>query len=300
MSENPTASMLQIVGSDEEPHITQHHDIYPAIDPSQLIAKQSFHGKCVIVTGASRGIGEDAARLFARTGASVVLVARGESQLVVVERRILKEAPNVQVLKIALDVTDPTKVESAIAQIVERFGGVDVLVAAAGRARSMNTVISQTDPYDWWNTVEVNLRGVFNFVRYAVRHLEKSHGSIIAVSSMASQLRIPAGSDYCVSKHALTRFMEFIPMEHPNVRAFPIHPGAILTDLGRGTGFPAEMFPDKVELASAFILHLAAGKADWLNGRYISACWDITELEEEWKEKVLKRRGLVNRLHLPE
>jgi NAD(P)-dependent dehydrogenase (short-subunit alcohol dehydrogenase family) len=43
-------------------------------------------------------------------------------------------------------------------------------------------------------------------------HLEKSHGSIIAVSSISSQLRIPAGSDYCVSKHALTRFMEFIPM----------------------------------------------------------------------------------------
>jgi hypothetical protein len=106
------------------------------------------------------------------------------------------------------------------------------------------------------------------------------------------------------------------------VRAFPIHPGAIFTDLGRGTGFPAEMFPDKAELASAFILHLAAGKADWLNGRcvvrcglcvrrtdrltlpgprrYVSAGWDITELEEEWKEKVLKRRALVNRLHLPE
>ena len=115
------------------------YSIYPAIDPSQLIAKQSFHGKCVIVTGASRGIGENAARLFAKTGASVVLVARGESQLVAVERQILKEVPNVQMLKIVLDVTDPTKVEAAIAHIVERFGAIDVLVAAAGRARLMNT-----------------------------------------------------------------------------------------------------------------------------------------------------------------
>jgi hypothetical protein len=107
--------------------------------------------------------------------------------------------------------------------------------------------------------------------------------------------------------------------EHPNVRAFPIHPGAIFTDLARGTGIPAELFPDKLELASALILHLAAGKADWLSGRcvpfptysqyrfllmlprsFVSACWDITELERDWKEKVLRKGALVNRLFLPE
>jgi NAD(P)-dependent dehydrogenase (short-subunit alcohol dehydrogenase family) len=170
-----------------------------------------------------------------------------------------------------------------------------------------------------------------------VSHLEKSQGSIIAVSSISSQLRIPAASDYSVSKHALTRFMEFIPIgrpslissnareilvdEHPNVRAFAIHPGSILTDVAKGSGFPAELFPDKLELASALILHLAAGKADWLSGRcvpfysrlceccrlpltlmrsYVSACWDITELERDWKEKVLRKRALVNKLHLPQ
>jgi hypothetical protein len=93
-------------------------------------------------------------------------------------------------------------------------------------------------------------------------------------------------------KHALTRFMEFIPMgrsplasssalrfwlrtmmQSPNVRAFPIHPGSIPTDVARSSGFlpVAELFPDKLKLASAFILHLAAEKADWLSlrGRYV-------------------------------
>lgn len=88
------------------------------------------------MTGASRGIGEGAARAFARTGASVVLVARNESGLVAVETRILNEVPKAQVLKIALDVIDPTEVEAAVARVVEIFGGVDMLVAAAGTMRT--------------------------------------------------------------------------------------------------------------------------------------------------------------------
>ncbi|KAI0296914.1 NAD-P-binding protein [Multifurca ochricompacta] len=286
--------------SDEEPPVTLHHDVYPAVDPSQLISNQAFQGKCVIVTGASRGIGEDAAFTFASAGASVVLVARTESQLDAVESRILEQVPNAQILKAAVDVMDPAKVEVAVTRAVERFGGVDVLVAAAGTARSMTVAFSQTDPYDWWNTLEINLRGVFNVVRYALPHLEKSHGRIIAITSISSQLRVPFASDYCVSKHALTRFMEFVPIEHPKVLAFPIHPGAILTELSKATGYPAELFNDTVGLASAYILHLAAGNADWLNGRYSSACWDITELERDWKEKVLEKGALVNKLYLPQ
>jgi short-subunit dehydrogenase len=114
------------------------HSIYPAIDPSRLIAHQTFRGKCVVVTGASRGIGEDAARAFALAGASVVLVSRNENQLAVVETRIMEEVPKAQVLKIAMDVTDPIKAEAAVARTVEIFGGVDVLVAAAGRMRAMD------------------------------------------------------------------------------------------------------------------------------------------------------------------
>ncbi|KAI0291517.1 hypothetical protein B0F90DRAFT_366867 [Multifurca ochricompacta] len=132
--------------SDEEPPVYLHHDVYPAVDPSQLISNHAFQGKCVIVTGASRGIGEDAAFTFARAGASVVLVARTKSQLDAVESRILEHVPNAQVLKAAVEVIDPAKVEVAVTRVVERFGGVDVLVAAAGTARSMIVAFLQADP----------------------------------------------------------------------------------------------------------------------------------------------------------
>ena len=61
---------------------------------------------------------------------------------------------------------------------------------------------------------------------------------------------------------ALGRFWLRTVMQSPNVRAFPIHPGSILTDVARSSGFLAELFPDELKLASAFILHLAAEKAD--------------------------------------
>ncbi|KAI0292065.1 hypothetical protein B0F90DRAFT_1928650 [Multifurca ochricompacta] len=128
MSKESSNNILRrLIGSDEEP------PVYCTMTQLQ----PRFPGKCVIVTGASRGIGEDAAFTFARAGASVVLVARTKSQFDAVESRILEHVPNAQVLKAAVVVIDPAKVEVAVTRVVERFGGVDVLVAAAGTARSM-------------------------------------------------------------------------------------------------------------------------------------------------------------------
>jgi len=91
-----------------------------------------------------------------------------------------------------------------------------------------------------------------------------------------------------VSSNAREILVENDDAEHPNVRAFPIHPGSILTDIARGSGFPAELFPDKLELASALILHLAAGKADWLSGRCVpsySYLW-VLEIPADAYEKI--------------
>lgn len=140
-----------MIAEDEKPAVTSHtrnselslthpyqklryvYSVYPAIDQSQRISQQIFCGKCAIVTGASRGIGEDAAQAFARASASVVLVTPNGSQLVAVEARTLEEVPKARVLKIALDVTNPTEAEVAVARTVELFDGVDVLVTAADK-----------------------------------------------------------------------------------------------------------------------------------------------------------------------
>jgi len=96
-------------------------------------------------------------------------------------------------------------------------------------------VLNKKDPNAWWNTFEVNIRGVFNFVRYsnlfflpwqtyfcclhlqnkitssaAVPVLEETQGYIIAISSMGAQLRLSGASDGCITKHAVNRLVEFI------------------------------------------------------------------------------------------
>jgi NAD(P)-dependent dehydrogenase (short-subunit alcohol dehydrogenase family) len=91
-------------------------------------------------------------------------------------------------------------------------------------------VLDKKDPNGWWNTFEVNIRGVFNFVRYsnnafrllkssskiassaAIPDLEKTQGYIIAISSIGAQLRFPGGSDGCITKHAVNRLVEFIAL----------------------------------------------------------------------------------------
>jgi hypothetical protein len=90
-------------------------------------------------------------------------------------------------------------------------------------------------------------------------------------------------------------------VEYPDIKVFSVHPGAIKTALydemsgGKGT-FPT---PDTVGLSAATMLYLTAGKADYLSGRYVSALWDLAEVERDWKEKIVAQNGLVNKLSIP-
>lgn len=89
--------------------------------------------------------------------------------------------------------------------------------------------------------------------------------------------------------------------EHPSVRAFALAPGQLATriaaeaipvDAGIGT-------PDAIALPAATVLYLTSGRADWLSGRYCSANWDMVEVERDWKEAIVQKGGLLNKLYIP-
>ncbi|KAI0313158.1 NAD-P-binding protein [Amylostereum chailletii] len=286
-----------VPGFDERLPVTLHHAVYPTIDPAPHFAQRTFAGKTVLVTGAAGGIGGDTAMHYAKAGAAVALVGRAQKALEDTRERILNEVPDARLAIVRADVRIPQEAEDAVRATMDAFGRLDVLVANAGVGATSNELIGEKDPVQWWNTFEVNVFGVFNFVRYAISHLKETRGYVVAVGSGMAQLRFKHLSDYSISKFTVNRLVEFIALEYPEVKVFSLHPGTIRT--GINAAQPLLPTPDTTALPAATMLYLTTGNADWLNGRYVSSNWDLGEMEKDWKEKILAQQGLVNKLKIP-
>ena len=87
--------------------------------------------------------------------------------------------------------------------------------------------------------------------------------------------------------------------EYPSIRIFCVHPGSVATQLNADS-LPPSAPKDSSALAAATILYLTSGEADYLSGRYVSATWDLGEVERDWKEKIVAQNGLVNKLAIPQ
>ncbi|VDC05649.1 unnamed protein product [Peniophora sp. CBMAI 1063] len=278
-------------------------DVYPTIDPTQTFAAQSYSGKVVLVTGASGGLGAKTAQFYARAGASVALVARNKEKI----QDVIDGVPGAKDRMIALsaDVTDFHAADAAVKQTVEKFGRLDILVANAGVMTSYTKTILEKDPDVYWRTFEVNVKGVFTFIRAALPELQKANGQVIAVSAGLAYMNVPNNSDYAISKLAVNRLVEFIPLEFPSVSAIAVHPGVVKTNMTTTVelpdSLPAAKEPyDTPELPAATILYLTLGQGvEWLNGRYYSANWDIGDVEKLWKEKIVAGNALVTQLAVP-
>jgi len=297
-----SSAFQSLVGIDEDLPVTRRGNIYPAIDPEPLYAARSYSGKVVLVTGASRGVGRETALQYARAGASVAIVARSRDALDETKGIIVAAVPGVDVLVLTADVCDVESVRAAVQGVLRHFGKLDILIANAGAVTAFIPSLDKKDPNAWWNTFEVNVRGVFNFVSSAVPALEKTQGYIVAISSMGAQLRVPGGSDPCISKHAVNRLVEFIVLEHPSIHAFSLAPGQVPTRLAVETGAAGdngENAPDSVALPAATMLYLTSGRADWLSGRFCSSNWDMAEVERDWKDVIVQKGGLLNKLYIP-
>lgn len=110
--------------------------VYPFIDPKVHYDAQTFAGKVVLITGASRGIGLETTLHFARAGASLAIVARTQEALDASKDTILRERPSAQVLTFPADVRNVKKAEEAVAATVAYFGRLDILVANAAILRA--------------------------------------------------------------------------------------------------------------------------------------------------------------------
>ncbi len=186
----------------------------------------SLQGKIALVTGASRGLGEGAARALAKAGAKVMLVARDGALVEKVAREIGGEA-------LACDVADYAAVEHAIAATRKRLGGLDILVNNAGVIEPIAD-LSESDPAVWARNIQINLIGAYNVVRAVLDGMIKSGGgSIINISSGAAYRPLEGWGAYCAGKAGLAMVTRSIALETKGqgIRIFGFSPGTIDTDM---------------------------------------------------------------------
>jgi NAD(P)-dependent dehydrogenase (short-subunit alcohol dehydrogenase family) len=192
----------------------------------------SLQGQVVFITGGARGIGAEVAKRLRDKGAKLVLTDLDEAVLAESAARL---GGDEHVLTVVADVRDLPAMEAAAAQAVERFGGIDVVVANAGIA-SYGSVL-QVDPEAVKRVLDVNLLGVFHTVRATLPALIERRGYVLIVSSLAAFTAAPGMAPYDMSKAGNEHLAHALRLEvaHLGVRVGSAHMAWIDTALVRDT-----------------------------------------------------------------
>ncbi len=169
-----------------------------------------MNNRVVVITGASSGIGLATAREFARQGAKVVLAARSYDKLREIEAELLSAGYDAFAVK--TDVTQEAECKDLMAETVEKYGKIDILINNAGI--SMRALFRDVDISVLKRLFDVNFWGAVHCTKYALPHLIRSRGSVVGVSSVAGFVGLPARTGYSASKYALHGFLETLRIEN--------------------------------------------------------------------------------------
>lgn len=186
--------------------------------------------KTVMITGASRGIGAEAARVFANAGANVALLARSQDEIAALAGEIGTRA-----IAIPCNVARYGEMSSAVATTVQAFGGLDVLINNAGVVDPISH-LGDADPDAWGQLIDINVKGVFNGIHAALPAIKaRGGGSILTISSGAAHNAIEAWSAYCASKAAVNMMGRSLHLEEAanGIRAIGLSPGTVATEMQR-------------------------------------------------------------------
>ena len=182
----------------------------------------------VFLTGASSGIGAATARLLVQKGHRVFACARRREKLEELAAS-LPEAVRGSLAIRVLDVLDVEDHRKAVAECVDRFGGLDVAVPNAGLGIFDN--LGEAALEDWHTMVDVNVKGVLTTLHCCLPHLLEAKGLVVNIGSVASRNVFPFSGVYCATKHAVLALGEAIRQDlKSEVASTTICPGAVDTD----------------------------------------------------------------------
>ncbi|KLN97367.1 SDR family oxidoreductase [Moellerella wisconsensis] len=230
----------------------------------------SLDGKIAVITGGAAGIGLAIAELFIAKGARVALLDRADS--------VIETAASLtHAMGIPCDITCADSVTSAIDNVVQYYGTLDIVVNCAGMvALSPAESLSEAD---WDNTMNVNLKGTFLVCQCAGKlMLKNGHGKIINLASQAGVIALPEHAAYCASKAAIIGLTKVLALEWSpkGIQTNAISPTIVLTELGKKawSGVKADAMKQKIptrrfaypDEIAACALFLASDASDMISG----------------------------------
>ena len=238
----------------------------------------SFAGKCVLVTGATSGIGQAVARAFRNSGARVAAVGRNQTAL---DELGGKGEDLNDVFKISADVTDSEVMADVVDSVATKFGRLDVLVNGAGHISS--GTIEDTSLAAWDAMMNVNLRASFYLMQLCAAHLIRTKGNVVNISSVTGLRSFPGVLAYCVSKAGLDQLTRCAALElaPKGVRVNAVNPGVVVTQIHKRGGMNEEAYAKFLEHSrtthplgrvgtpaeiAELVLFLASDQASWITG----------------------------------
>ena len=238
-------------------------------------------GKVAIVTGASKGIGEGIARVFARHGAKVVLAARGEGAMALAQE--LRDA-GFDALGVRCDVSSYEDCQRLAQAALDAYGRIDVLDCNAGIC-VLGDFLSEDD--SWRDShIDINVKGVLNGCQAASRVLGEG-GVIINTSSMVSKMGQPSGVAYPMSKFAVNGITVSLARElgPRGIRVNAVAPGVTATDMVASlpeemiapiaAAIPLKRVGQPEDVANAFV-YLASDLASYVTGEVLAVDGGMT------------------------